>query len=78
MPNKHRLLQTFRNANFSKIITIQEACLNLPSFYHLKVRTAFPPTAGIAGDLLAATAPQVIYSLTKNCAVAVLGTYQFA
>ena len=46
----------FKNADFSKILTFKEACLILPSFYCLRIRTAFLLTAVLAGDLLAATA----------------------
>ena len=67
----------FRNADFSKILTFKEACLILPSFYHLRIRAVLPLTTVLAGDLLAATASQVIYSLTKKCAMAVVDTYQF-
>lgn len=46
----------FRNADFSKILTLKEACLILPSFYHLRIRAVLPLTTVLAGDLLAATA----------------------
>lgn len=39
----------FRNTYFSKILTFKGASLIPPSFYHLRVRTAFPLTAVLTG-----------------------------
>lgn len=46
----------FRNADFSKILTLKEACFILPSFYHLRIRAVLPLTTVLEEDLLAATA----------------------
>ena len=56
----------FRNADFSKILALKEACFILPSFYHLRIRAVLPLTTVLAGDLLAATLLKLFIASPKN------------